>query len=357
MGAIVTDLLYFAISIALVVRGRPGPVSQRAGVPARRLRRPGRRRPGRQPPAGRRVLPAQPGLRRADRAVLGPGRRARPGAGAADRQLGVLLLVLGALHVTARRSSPGCGAGARDRGGRAGRAEPGPPRRAAPAALGQCRTLTDVAAELTPRAQQTRAAIVQAALALFRERGYDATTMRDIAARAGVSTGNAYYYFGSKEELVQEYYVLAHAEHLAASAAALAGEADLGARLRATVRALIDVSAPYHAFAATFLPQVRGGAEQPAQPVQQGVQPDAGTRRSRSTARWWTARRPGSAAPSARAAAEAAAGGTPWAWSCTGCTTRRRGARGPGTCIDVTAPVGAAPGWSRPPGSRCCARR
>ena len=27
--------------------------------------------------------------------------------------------------------------------------------------------------------------------------------MRDIAARAGVSTGNAYYYFGSKEELVQ----------------------------------------------------------------------------------------------------------------------------------------------------------
>jgi AcrR family transcriptional regulator len=112
--------------------------------------------------------------------------------------------------------------------------------------------LTDVAAELTPRAQQTRAAIVQAALALFRERGYDATTMRDIAARAGVSTGNAYYYFGSKEELVQEYYVLAHAEHLAASAAALAGESDLGARLGATVRALIEVSAPYHAFAATF---------------------------------------------------------------------------------------------------------
>jgi AcrR family transcriptional regulator len=112
--------------------------------------------------------------------------------------------------------------------------------------------LTDVPAELTPRAQQTRAAIVTAALALFRERGYDATTMRDIAARAGVSTGNAYYYFSSKEDLVQEFYVIAHAEHLAASTAALAGEADLGARLRSTVRALIDVSAPYHAFAATF---------------------------------------------------------------------------------------------------------
>jgi AcrR family transcriptional regulator len=112
--------------------------------------------------------------------------------------------------------------------------------------------LTDVPAELTPRAQQTRTAIVTAALALFRDRGYDATTMRDIATRAGVSTGNAYYYFSSKEDLVQEFYVIAHAEHLAASAAALAGEADLGARLRSTVRALIDVSAPYHAFAATF---------------------------------------------------------------------------------------------------------
>ena len=107
-------------------------------------------------------------------------------------------------------------------------------------------------AELTPRAQQTRAAIVEAALALFREHGYDATTMRDIAALAGVSTGNAYYYFGSKEELVQEFYELAHGEHVAASATVLAAETDLGARLRGTVRALIEVSAPYHAFAATF---------------------------------------------------------------------------------------------------------
>jgi AcrR family transcriptional regulator len=113
--------------------------------------------------------------------------------------------------------------------------------------------LTDVAAgELTPRAQQTRDAIVTAALDLFRERGYEAATMREIASRAGVSTGNAYYYFGSKEELIQEYYVMSHAEHLAASRAALAGETDLGARLRGTLRALIDVSAPYHAFAATF---------------------------------------------------------------------------------------------------------
>jgi len=113
--------------------------------------------------------------------------------------------------------------------------------------------LTSVAElELSPRAEQTRAAIVAAALRLFRENGYEATTMRAIAREADVSTGNAYYYFSSKEELIQEFYATSHAEHLAVSRARLDGQADLGARLRDTLRAMIDVLAPYHAFAATF---------------------------------------------------------------------------------------------------------
>jgi len=105
---------------------------------------------------------------------------------------------------------------------------------------------------LTPRAQQTRSAIIEAALELFRSHGYEATTMRAIAERAGVSTGNAYYYFGSKEELIQEFYARSHAEHLTATRAVLDHERDFTARLRGTLRALIDVQAPYHAFAATF---------------------------------------------------------------------------------------------------------
>jgi len=113
--------------------------------------------------------------------------------------------------------------------------------------------VTDVAdLARTPRAQQTRAAITDAALELFRSHGYEATTMRAIAQRAGVSTGNAYYYFSSKEELIQEFYARSHAEHLAASRAVLDRERDFAARLRGTLRALIDVQAPYHAFAATF---------------------------------------------------------------------------------------------------------
>ncbi len=105
---------------------------------------------------------------------------------------------------------------------------------------------------LTARAEQTRSAIVEAAIRLFRERGYDAATMRAIASAAGVSTGNAYYYFSSKEDLIQEFYLRSHAEHAAACRDLLDRDDDFGARLRGTVRSLIDVLNPYHAFAASF---------------------------------------------------------------------------------------------------------
>ena len=106
--------------------------------------------------------------------------------------------------------------------------------------------------DLTPRAEQTRTAITEAALRLFRENGYEATTMRAIAQEAGVSTGNAYYYFGSKEELVQQFYAHTHADHVAACRAILETETDFATRLRGTLRAMIDVNGPYHAFAARF---------------------------------------------------------------------------------------------------------
>jgi AcrR family transcriptional regulator len=135
--------------------------------------------------------------------------------------------------------------------------------------------VTDVAdPAFTPRAQQTRAAITDAALELFRSHGYEATTMRAIAQRAGVSTGNAYYYFSSKEELIQEFYARSHTEHLAASRAVLNRERDFTARLRGTLRALIDVQAPYHAFAATFYKH----AAEPTSPLSPFSQQSSPTR-------------------------------------------------------------------------------
>jgi AcrR family transcriptional regulator len=117
--------------------------------------------------------------------------------------------------------------------------------------------------ERTPRAEQTRGAIIEAALRLFREAGYEATTMRAIAREAGVSTGNAYYYFGSKEELLREFYARNHAEHVAACRPVLARESRFGPRMQGTLRAKIDVMQPYHAFAAKFFKH----AAEPSNPL------------------------------------------------------------------------------------------
>jgi AcrR family transcriptional regulator len=50
--------------------------------------------------------------------------------------------------------------------------------------------------------QQTREALRRAAWELFAERGYDATTLADIAEAAGVSTRTIFAYFPSKEDIV-----------------------------------------------------------------------------------------------------------------------------------------------------------
>jgi AcrR family transcriptional regulator len=60
---------------------------------------------------------------------------------------------------------------------------------------------------LTPKALQTRERILGAALGLFAERGYEATTMRDVAREAGASVGLAYRYFASKEEFALALYM------------------------------------------------------------------------------------------------------------------------------------------------------
>jgi AcrR family transcriptional regulator len=51
--------------------------------------------------------------------------------------------------------------------------------------------------------ETTRGAIIEAAYALFIERGYHGATMRDIAARAGITAGSIYNHFADKEQVVQ----------------------------------------------------------------------------------------------------------------------------------------------------------
>jgi AcrR family transcriptional regulator len=76
--------------------------------------------------------------------------------------------------------------------------------------------------------------------------------MRAIAQRAGVSVGNAYYYFASKEHLVQGFYDRLAEEHRTVAAEALRGVGDLGDRVRIVLTTWLDVAQPYHGFAAVF---------------------------------------------------------------------------------------------------------
>jgi AcrR family transcriptional regulator len=117
-----------------------------------------------------------------------------------------------------------------------------------------------MAAPKTRRGETSRAAILDAALDLFQERGYEATTMRAIAERAGASLGSSYHYFPSKEHLVLEFYRHTHVLHAAAIAPLLAREKDLATRLRGTIRAVVVTCEPFHAVAGSIFSTVANPA-------------------------------------------------------------------------------------------------
>ncbi|GAA3081109.1 TetR family transcriptional regulator [Kribbella aluminosa] len=113
-------------------------------------------------------------------------------------------------------------------------------------------TLTGVTDGATAKGEQTRELILTTALRLFRDQGYGKTTMRAIANEAGVSVGNAYYYYGSKDHLMQAYYDLLQDQHRAAVEPVLATEQAFVPRMTGVLRAWLEVAAPYHEFAGTF---------------------------------------------------------------------------------------------------------
>ena len=52
------------------------------------------------------------------------------------------------------------------------------------------------------RSRQTRENILAAALSMYEKKGYHSTTVDEIAAQAGVSTGIAYRYFKNKKDIL-----------------------------------------------------------------------------------------------------------------------------------------------------------
>lgn len=105
----------------------------------------------------------------------------------------------------------------------------------------------------TAKAEETRNRILDAALRLFRERGFDATTMRDVAAEAGVATGAAYYYYRSKEELVMAFYLRTDEEAREMFARAIAASKDLKKRLGGLIAAKFAQFADHRNLLTTLL--------------------------------------------------------------------------------------------------------
>jgi AcrR family transcriptional regulator len=122
----------------------------------------------------------------------------------------------------------------------------------------------------------TRERIVASAMALFTENGYDRTTMRAIAADAGLSVGNAYYYFASKEHLIQGFYDLVNSEHRARVAEVVERTTDFAERLTGVLNAWVDVAMPHHTFAAQFFRH----AADPNSPMSPFSEESAATRAS-----------------------------------------------------------------------------
>jgi AcrR family transcriptional regulator len=107
---------------------------------------------------------------------------------------------------------------------------------------------TPRAARTTPRAEDTRRRIYEQALELFREKGFEQTTMRDIAAKAGMALGAAYYYFSGKEAIVLAFYEEMQEISHDAILEALAGHKKLKDRLRVVVEKRLELLAPNRKF-------------------------------------------------------------------------------------------------------------
>jgi AcrR family transcriptional regulator len=116
--------------------------------------------------------------------------------------------------------------------------------------------------------RDTRQKILEAALELFRERGFAEATMREIAARAGVATGLAYYYFKSKDAIVLAFYQQAR-DDLATELEA----AHKSGRAADRIRALIEAKFNYFKPNRRFLGALMAHAADAASPLSPFAEP------------------------------------------------------------------------------------
>jgi AcrR family transcriptional regulator len=80
--------------------------------------------------------------------------------------------------------------------------------------------MTETMTKREQQREERRKQILDAALVVFGEKGFNASNVSDVAAQAGVSQGTIYWYFDSKDELFSAA-LLAYVEELAGGVLAL----------------------------------------------------------------------------------------------------------------------------------------
>ncbi|MHC3817758.1 MULTISPECIES: TetR/AcrR family transcriptional regulator [unclassified Streptomyces] len=132
-------------------------------------------------------------------------------------------------------------------------------------------------AEVTPEAARR---LLVAAVDAFAERGYHATTTRDIAGRAGMSPAALYIHYKTKEELLHRISRIGHDRALAVLEAAADGEGTAAERLAAAVRSFVQWHAERHTTARVVQYELDAlGAEHRAEIVELRRRSDAVVRR------------------------------------------------------------------------------
>lgn len=93
------------------------------------------------------------------------------------------------------------------------------------------------AAGRLPRQDNRRGRLLDSAAKLFSERGFHATSMRDIAKAVGMLSGSIYYHFESKEEMMLAVYIVGAQRLSDAVEAAVTHESEPWRRLEAACAA------------------------------------------------------------------------------------------------------------------------
>lgn len=94
------------------------------------------------------------------------------------------------------------------------------------------------------KSEETRTRILEAALRVFGEHGFENATMREIAKDAEVAVGAAYYYFESKDAIVMAFYERSQEEMRPKIEALLDKSRTLEARLRAIISTKFECFGP-----------------------------------------------------------------------------------------------------------------